>query len=272
MNRIDVRNLSCGYEGKPVLHGIGLAVPEGGFFGIIGPNGSGKTTLFRAVTGLLRPDAGEILLDGVDVRRMSRPERARRVSVVPQIADIPFAFTVRELVSLGRYPHLGRFRAFGPADVAVVNHALRLVEVDHLADRRVNHLSAGEKQRVFLAQALAQEPRTLLLDEPISHLDIRHQVEMLDLLRRLNREGLTIVVILHDLNLAAEYCGALALFSNGRVAACGAPEAVLDYRLIEQVYRTVVIIRENPLSKKPYVLLVSGDALQAHENKGEPSA
>jgi len=262
MNILEVRDLTCGYEGNVVLKDVCLNVTRGEMLGVIGPNGAGKTTLFRAVTKLLTPMSGTITVEGADLRALRPAELARRVSVVPQMSDLPFAFTVREFVALGRYPHLKRFQRPGTADEEAIDRAIRHVDVGRLAGRRLHQLSAGEKQRVLLAQALAQEPRLLLLDEPISHLDIRHQMEMLDLCRSLNVAGLTMVFILHDLNLAAEYCRRLALFHEGRLVACGASEKILDYRLIEEVYRTVVIVRENPISKKPYVLLVSKDALR----------
>lgn len=254
---IEIRGLTCGYGDKTILRDVSLSVRKGQFFGIIGPNGSGKTTLLKAITRLVKITGGEILLEGTDMRQLRVSQIARSLAVVSQtVPSLPM--TVREFVLLGRTPYYRRFQFFeGGRDALIADKAMELTGIAHLKDALMSEMSAGEVQLAFIARGLAQEPKVLLLDEPTSHLDITHQVGILDLVRRLNRqEGLTVVIILHDLNLASEYCDTIALFGDGRVQKCGPPTEVLDYRAIEEVYKTVVIVRENPLSGKPFVLIV----------------
>ena len=254
---IEIRGLTCGYGEKTILKDISLSVRKGQFFGIIGPNGSGKTTLLKAITRLVKITGGDVLLEGINMRRLRVNEVARSIAVVSQtVPSLPM--TVREFVLLGRIPYYKTFQLFeGDNDGPVADMAMELTGIVHLKDALMSEMSAGEVQLAFIARGLAQEPKVLLLDEPTSHLDIAHQVGILDLVRRLNRqEGLTVVIILHDLNLASEYCDTIALIGNGVVQKCGPPADVLDYRVIEEVYRTVVIVRENPLSGKPFVLIV----------------
>jgi iron complex transport system ATP-binding protein len=177
--------------------------------------------------------------------------------VLPQVLEIAFSFGVAEFVAMGRYPHLRRFERLKRNDLRVVEEAMEATDVLHLRERRISELSGGERQRVILAQAFAQEPRLLLLDEPTTHLDIGHQVEVLSIIRKLNREkGLTIIMILHDLNLASEYCNWLILLKEGRIFKEGPPKDVLTYQNIEDVYRTSVVVGESPVSSKPHVFLV----------------
>jgi iron complex transport system ATP-binding protein len=256
MELLEVKNLSCGYDGAAVIKGISFSVGEGEFLGIIGPNGAGKTTLLKAVTKTLKPYSGEVYFRGSDISTLPAAALARYVAVLPQLLDIPFSFTVEELVAMGRFPHVKRMERLKTRDLDIIKNAMEQAEVSHLAKRKANQLSGGEQQRALFAQALAQEPALLFLDEPVSHLDIKHQVEILDLLRKLNRNKLTVVAILHDLNLASEYCKRLLLLDNGAINSSGAPNEVLTYQTIEEVYKTVVIVKENPVTKKPHILLV----------------
>lgn len=255
---IEIRNLTCGYGDKTVLMDVDLIIRKGQFFGIIGPNGSGKTTMLKAITRLAKTTRGEVLLEGVDIRRLKVNEIARSLAVVSQ-AMPALPMTVREFVLLGRTPYYARFQLFeGKNDGFIADKAMELTGIRRLKDALMSEMSAGEVQLAFIARGLAQEPKVLLLDEPTSHLDITHQVAILDLIRHLNRkEGLTVVIILHDLNLASEYCDTIALIGDGHLRRCGPPAEVLDYRTIEEVYKTVVIVRDNPLSGKPFVLVVS---------------
>ena len=261
MDLLEVKNLTCGYNGTDVIKDVSFSIRQGEFLGILGPNGAGKTTLFRAVTGILRPGAGSILYSGRKIDEIPVRELARDVAVLPQVLDVSFPFSVEEFVRMGRFARRGRLEPFGKEDEAAVDKAMVLTGIQDLGSKILNHLSGGERQRVLLAQALAQEPRLMLLDEPTTHLDIKHQVEILGLLSRLNREGLTIAAILHDLNLAAEHCTRLIMLSEGEVAADGPVEKIIDYKLIEQVYKTVVVVKENPISGKPYVILVSKNSV-----------
>jgi len=205
MDLLEVKNLTCGYNGTDVIRDVSFSIRQGEFLGILGPNGAGKTTLFRAVTGILRPGAGSILYNGRKIDEIPARELAREVAVLPQVLDVSFPFSVEEFVRMGRFARRGRLEPFGKEDEAAVDKAMALTEIQDLGSKILNHLSGGERQRVLLAQALAQEPRLMLLDEPTTHLDIKHQVEILGLLSGLNREGLTIAAILHDLHLAAEH-------------------------------------------------------------------
>jgi len=255
---LQLRSVSCGYPGKKVLQDISFEVPEGDFLGIIGPNGAGKTTLFRAITRILKPWQGTIQFEGKDIFSISRFVLAQQVATMLQMLAMPFSFTVEDFVLMGRYPHLGRLKNPGETDLAIVRESLELTDTLSLRERTLNELSGGERQRVILAQALAQRPKLLLLDEPTAHLDIGHQIQILDLVRKLNRQKrLTIITVLHDLNLAAEYCDHLLLLNEGSIHTHGKPQDVLTYQNIEQVYKTVVIVKENPVSKKPHILPVS---------------
>jgi iron complex transport system ATP-binding protein len=254
---IELKGLTCGYGEKIILKDIGLSVKKGRFFGIIGPNGSGKTTLLKAITRLVPTIKGEIALDGADMKHLSVNDIARSLAVVSQTTP-SLPMTVREFVLLGRIPYYRKLQFFEDRnDNSIAESAMQLTGIAHLKDELMSEMSAGEVQLAFIARGLAQKPKVLLLDEPTSHLDITHQVAILDLVRRLNRnEGLTVVIILHDLNLASEYCDTIALIGDGRITKCGPPAEVLNYQTIEEVYKTVVIVRENPLSGKPFVLIV----------------
>ena len=250
--------LSGGYLEGLVIREVSVDIHTGDFLGIIGPNGSGKTTLLRLLSRVLPARYGGVTLEGTDIWRMPLREFCRRVAFVPQDTVTVFPFTVRETVLMGRMPHLGRFARESRRDTMIADEAMRMTDTALLSDKRFDELSAGERQRVVIARALTQQPKVLLLDEPTSHLDIGHQIQVLDLLKRLKRErALTIVMVLHDLNLASAYCNRVLLLHEGRVYTIGSPEEVLTYQNIEAVYKTVVVVNTNPLNDKPYVLLVS---------------
>jgi iron complex transport system ATP-binding protein len=235
---LSVRNLHFSYgNGKEVLKGIDLEIPEGDLLGIIGPNGSGKSTLLGCMSGVQRIDRGAVYLKGRDIRTMRRMDVARTMSVLPQERHIEFDFRVVEIVSMGRYPHMGRFEFGGRDHEKVVKKAMRYADVWKFRDVRFGNLSGGEKQRANIAKSLAQEPDILLLDEPTKDLDIRHALDILGLVERKNRdEGLTVVVVLHDLNLAARFCKRIAVMKNGKLVSAGKPEKILTAGLIEDVF------------------------------------
>ncbi|MFH1245076.1 MAG: ABC transporter ATP-binding protein [Candidatus Omnitrophota bacterium] len=259
-----VMNLTCGYARRMILWDISFAVDNGEFIGIIGPNGSGKTTLLRAISRVISPQSGSVLLENRDIRYLGFKELAGMMAVVPQGFN-GSVMTVEEFVLLGRIPHHSRLQFLETGkDLEIAERCMVLTGTLELKERFMEELSGGERQLVLIARALAQEPKLLLLDEPTAHLDIAHQVRILDLVKKLNRElGLTVIVVLHDLNLASEYCGKLLLVNRGRIHQAGHPRDVLSYRTIEEVYQTVVVVRENPFSGKPYILAVS-----AEERKG----
>jgi iron complex transport system ATP-binding protein len=255
---LELRNLTCGYGSKVILKDIVFKVADKELAGVIGPNGSGKTTLLRAVTRVIKPRQGAVLLEGMNIWRMKFKELARKIAVVPQSFE-GTDMSVEDFVLLGRIPHLKRLQFFeSKDDLEIAERCMKLTDTFKLKDRLMSEMSGGEKQLVLIARALAQEPRLILLDEPTAHLDITHQVGILDLIKKLNRElGLTVIMVLHDLNLASEYCQRLILINEGRIHKTGQPEEVLNYSIIEEVYKTVVVVEKNPISSRPYVLLVS---------------
>jgi iron complex transport system ATP-binding protein len=253
-----IENLSFGYEDEPIIRGLSFEVEEGEVLGIIGPNGSGKTSLLRLLSGVLRPWSGRVSFRGRDLRRMRRREIARRVAVVPQQSVITFPFTVREIVLMGRAPYLGMFQSESRADFEIAERAMDYTDTLRLADRRVDELSGGELQRVIIARALAQEPEAMLLDEPTSHLDLKHQVEIFDLIKRLNAEsGMTFVVVLHDLNLAGEYCDRLLLLKEGQTFRMGRPKEVITAEAIKETYGVNALVTQNPVTHAPHVIPLS---------------
>ncbi|MFC2149820.1 ABC transporter ATP-binding protein [Candidatus Auribacterota bacterium] len=256
INIIQTRKLVCGYEGF-TLKDISFSVNGGEVLGIIGPNGSGKTTLLRALSKIIKPSKGEVLFEGADLRKLSFKELAEQIAVVSQTQEIT-NLTVEDVVLLGRTPYLGKFQFIeSRTDHDIAQKCMELTGTDKLRDRLCSELSGGERQLVYIARALAQEPKLLLLDEPTTHLDITHQILILDLIRRLNKElSLTVIMVLHDLNLASEYCNKLILMNNGNLHKMGTPEEVLQYQIIEEVYKTVVVVEKNPVSSKPYVLAI----------------
>lgn len=256
---LEINNLSGGYYQEEIVKNISFTLNAGDFLGIIGPNGSGKTTLLRLLSRALTPQQGSVRLEGKDIRQMSLKEFCCRAAFVPQDTVINFPFSAREIVLMGRIPHLRRLQPEGKRDIEIAEKSMSVTDTDYLKEKNINELSSGERQRVIIAKALAQDPVLLFLDEPTSHLDIGHQVQILDLLKRLNRDkGLSIIMVLHDLNLASDYCNRVILLNQGRIFKEGAPSDVLTYQNIEAVYKTVVVVNKNPVNSKPYVILVSG--------------
>jgi iron complex transport system ATP-binding protein len=236
MTIAELENVTAGYDAGPVLRNVDFRIAEGETVGLLGPNGSGKTTLMRVLAGALDPEAGSVRLLGRDIASLDARELAREVAFLPQLLHVPFSFTAEEMVEMGRFPHTGRFAGLGDADREVVEEAMGLVDVIHLRGRLVTELSGGERQRVFLAQALAQQPKLLLLDEPATHLDVQHQVELFELLGAVNRRGVTVFAILHDLNLAAQYLDRLAYLKSGEIVAQGPPGELVQSALIERTF------------------------------------
>ena len=253
---LEVEHITFGYGGAPVVSDASLTLWPGRFVGLLGPNGSGKSTLLRLAAGLLRPQQGSVRLEGRTLGSLGRTEIARQVAVVPQQPLMPEAFTGWDIVVTGRTPHQGILRGTSPLDEAIVQRALALVDATHLFDRRVGEVSGGEQQRLLLARALAQEPAVLLLDEPTAHLDLPHQLDILDLVLRLAREsGLAILGVFHDLNLAAAYCDELSLMRDGRILVHGTPETVLSAGWIATVYGLEdITVVPHPQSGRPVVL------------------
>ncbi len=260
---LEAESVVFSYTGAAVLRDLSIRLAGGDLSAIVGPNGSGKTTLLRVLSGSLRPAVGDVRLDDRPLSSLNRQRVALQVAVVPQDVSTPYPFTVRELVEMGRTPHLhvARRTHLDPIDRAAVERALSATSTGSLEDRLVTELSGGERQRVIIAIALAQEPRYLLLDEPTTHLDIQHQVEIMELLVQLNRErGLAILATMHDLNLAALYFRRLFLLDGGRLLASGTPAEVLSETRLQSVFHTAVRITRHPSLDLPQVSLLPGIA------------
>ncbi len=255
MKSIVANTISFSYNDDAVLKNITLDITEGDFVGIIGPNGAGKSTLLRIICRILRPQHGTVLLFGDDIAQMHGKQIARYLAFVPQETYFSLNFTVGDVVRMGRYPYLSPFQRERCDDRDAVDRALHAANVHMFRNRQVNSLSSGERQRVVIARALAQAPRILLLDEPTSHLDLHHQHAIMDLLASLNNEGMSILVVNHDLNLASLYCRRLVLLHEGSVFAQGAPGSIINEQILKQIYQTDVTILQHPQKNVPQIFL-----------------
>ena len=257
---IELAALGASYGRRRVLDQVSFEVAAGEIVGLLGPNGAGKSTLVRALSGVLRRYDGSARVQGAEVRDLPPKELARRVAVVPQEPRFEFSFTALEIVLMGRHPHLAGLAFESARDVELAREALARVGAEGLADRAIDELSAGERQRVVFARALAQDSPVLLLDEPASFLDLKHQVELFDRLRELADGRRAIVAVMHDLNLAAEYCDRVVLLSGGRVAAAGPASEVLTWSHLTAVYGTEIYVDVNDLTGRLVVTPLSSRA------------
>ncbi len=256
MIKIEVQNISLGYSRKEVLKDVTFQVMPGEMVGLIGPNGCGKSTIIRALTRIISPYQGRILLDGKDIVSLPRQELARMLGVVPQMPLLPSAFTAFEVVLMGRNPHLGLFQYEGPKELDIAWQAMERTRTNYLARRRIGELSGGEIQCLLIARVLSQETKAILLDEPTANLDIGRQVEMLNLIKNLCRENnLAVLAALHDLNLASQYCDRLVLINNGLVHAQGTPSEVITAENIKEVYGADSCVYAHPINGLPAVLI-----------------
>ncbi len=246
---IDIDGVTVSFGNATVLDDVSLAVEPGTFLGLVGPNGAGKTTLLRTVSGALDPDGGTVSLDDDRLDKLGSKAASRRVAVVPQDTTVSFGFTARDVVAMGRTPHRGRFEPSTRTDRQAVDDALARVDAEHLADRRIDELSGGERQTVTIARALAQETPILLLDEPTASLDVNHQVETLELVADLVADGKTVVAAIHDLSLAARYCDELALLADGDIVATGLPESVLTRDRLADSFDARTVLRRDPVTE-----------------------
>lgn len=263
----EIQDFSCGYN-KFNVHHIDISLTRGSFACIIGPNGSGKTTLFKGITGELRGKSGSITLHGKNLSQMGFKEKARNLSIVAQNMDMS-DISVEDYVLMGRFPYHTKYQLFETAkDIAIARKYMSLTGIINLNHKYLHQLSEGELQLCNITRALVQEPELLLLDEPTSHLDFKHQAQVLNLVQKLNAQlGLTVLMIIHDLNLAAEYGDQLILINKGKIYTKGKPQEVLTHKNIEEVYGTTVITKTNPVSGKPVIFLISDKSLHTLEMK-----
>lgn len=257
---VGVHNLAISYGKRPILREVTFSVAQGEYFVVIGPNGSGKTSLVKVISGALKPQSGRVEIMGRSIGAIRRRELARAVALVPQNAPVDVPFTAAEVVLLGRSPHLGLLTFEGRKDMEIVEQAMRFTNVDHLARSRLDQLSAGERQRVLIARAICQRAGTIILDEPTASLDIAHQVHIMDLMEKLRREqGVTVIMVSHDLNLAAMYAQRILLLNHGKVVRIGSAEEVFQPEVIEPAYGCTLLIDRNPLRKVPRLTPVPGE-------------
>lgn len=254
-SRLGGTGLTLAYDGRTVAEELSVAIPDRSFTVIVGPNACGKSTLLRALSRLLKPRAGTVVLDGADIASMPTKQVARIVGLLPQSSIAPDGITVADLVSRGRHPHQGLLRQWSREDERIVAASMAATGVADLAERAVDELSGGQRQRVWTAMVLAQQTPLLLLDEPTTYLDIAHQIEILDLCARLHEEeGRTLVAVLHDLNQAARYATHLIVLCEGRVAASGPPEEIVTAELVETVFGLTCRVIEDPETGTPLVV------------------
>ncbi len=251
---ISIRDAWAGYGKRTVLNGVDLDIGKGTLIGIGGPNGVGKSTLMKLIAGVISPDRGSVKVDGNDISRLSSKGRARLVAVVPQSPDLPVGARALEVVLMGRNPHLGLLSWETEDDLSIAVESMRTTGTDELLDRLVDRLSGGERQRVAIAMALAQRTPVLLLDEPTANLDLAYQPAIMQMLRGLTALGRTVVTAVHDLTLAAQFCDAIALMSEGRFVAVGTPSEVLTTDRIREVYGAEVRVIDHPESGRPIVV------------------
>ncbi|WP_110970262.1 ABC transporter ATP-binding protein [Pseudomonas huaxiensis] len=253
-HRLQADALTLRYEQRTISTDLSLRIPDGSFTVIVGPNACGKSTLLRALSRLLVPAAGQVLLDQRPIGEFPAREVARCLGLLPQSATAPDGITVADLVARGRYPHQSFLRQWSKADEQVVKEAMAATGVSELAERALNELSGGQRQRVWIAMVLAQQTPILLLDEPTTYLDIAHQVELLDLLADLNRQGRTVVAVLHDLNQACRYASHLVAMKDGAIVASGAPADIFTEELVERVFGLASLIIADPVTGTPLLV------------------
>lgn len=252
--QISVEKLSFSYEFKKVLEQVDMNIRKGSFFCIVGPNGSGKSTLLKVISAALKPQKGVVYLDGRNIETMKNRAVAKLLSFVPQNTSLEFDFSVADVVLMGRYPYINKLRGETQEDLAIAEQAMKYTNTTHLRDRSFMELSGGERQRVILAQALAQEPEILILDEPVSHLDLQHQVEILSLIKKMCVDKkLTAITVLHDLNMASAYSDYIVMMKDGEVRLQGTPFETLTACGIKEIFNTDVYVSVSPIGNKPYI-------------------
>ncbi|MDR3111808.1 MAG: ABC transporter ATP-binding protein [Elusimicrobiota bacterium] len=254
---IKVKKLSAGYGSKTILSEVDISINKGSFTAIIGRNGAGKSTFLKVLCGLIKQFKGAIFINGKDKSEISKNDFAKILAFMPQTVDMSFPFTVKEFLIFGRYPYMNVFKIASQKDYAVVENVLDFMDLQSFSSKRIDELSGGEKQKVLIAQTIVQETDILVFDEPTAHLDIGNQYSILEILKNINEKlSKTIIVTLHDLNAAGEFCQDIVLLDCGRVKNFGTAQDVLNYKDIESTYKTTVVVKTNPISGKPYIIPV----------------
>lgn len=265
MTIIASENLSLQLDKKQILKNVSFSARKGEFIGLIGPNGSGKSTWLRSVCGLLPYDQGQVMIKDKKIESYHPKEIAKMIGYVPQDTGLDFDFLVKDIVLMGRHPHVPRFGLESQIDYDIAEQAMRTTQIEHLANKYVNQLSGGQRQMVFIAKALAQQPDILILDEPTSALDINRQLQVLNLIKQLTIEGVTVITAIHDLNLAARFCSKLVLLTDGEVLALGEPETVLTADHLLKSYGVTASVRYDPMIESYFVTPL----LEVHNKKKE---
>lgn len=268
-DRLYADSVTLRYDARTISQNLSVSIPDGGFTVIVGPNACGKSTLLRALSRLLAPSAGQVILDGRSLHEMPSSQVARLLGLLPQSSTAPEGITVADLVARGRYPHQSFLRQWSRMDEEAVVAAMEATRVTELSGRPVDELSGGQRQRVWISMVLAQQTPILLLDEPTTFLDIAHQIELMDLLAELNAQGRTVVAVLHDLNQACRYATHLIAIKNGAIAAEGRPSAIVTEDLVEEVFGLPSIIIPDPVTGSP--LIVPKGRLPVADTRRDPS-
>jgi iron complex transport system ATP-binding protein len=256
MSMIEVKNLDFKFGKESVLKHISISVDKGRFYSIIGPNGSGKTTLLRNISRVLQPVKNTIFINNGDISFLKQKDIAKTMAVVPQNTNIDFDFTVLDIVMMGRAPHLRRFETENKEDLKKVREAMEITKTWALREKNINHLSGGERQRVIVARAIAQDTDVILLDEPVSNLDLYHQIEVMNTVKALvESRNIIVIAVLHDLNLASSYSDYIFLMNNGKIFREGTPEDVITEENINDVYKVKVSLTQNPFTQKPHIII-----------------
>ncbi len=254
-SRLRADALTLGYDGKIISQNLRVSIPDGEFTVIVGPNACGKSTLLRALSRLLKPQAGQVILDGKNIASIDTRQVARHLGLLPQSSQAPDGISVLDLVARGRYPHQKLLQQWTQADKLAVSNAMQATGVSELADRSVDALSGGQRQRVWIAMVLAQQTPLLLLDEPTTYLDIAHQIDLLELFSNLNQQhNHTLVAVLHDLNHACRYATHIIAMRDGQIVTQGHPREVITADLVEQVFGMPCLIIDDPVSHTPLVI------------------
>lgn len=254
MGILSIKDLNVSFGKHEILKNVNLEINRGKFITIVGPNGSGKTTLLKSISKLINIEQNVIYINGKDLNSIKVRDMAKQISVVPQNTDVTYEFTCYDVVKMGRYPYVNRFKGETEEDIAIVESAMQRTKVDHLKDRFFTEISGGERQRVILAQAIAQEPDIMLLDEPISNLDPQYQIDILDTIKQLSlEEELTVIAVLHDLNFAAMYSDEIVLLKNGSIFKTGEVSQILTEANIKYIFDTEVMVYKSPVVDGPHI-------------------